>query len=237
MRDITVLTLAEGRDRASCEREINRVPFLRVSNDSSSLVLRHPKSSPCDNIRDKSPDVGDGDGNALRTSTRIRATDERLRVLQRNVCHNENLIAKRKERDTVFAIAVLMRNMLCVAISENSKCYTRSIQRYPLSEQHQRAASGWDHAFQTKRAGSHVHDGDQEGRSDRVAHLLCPEFISVQTRTESSGVRWALFLFISPSRTQIIIWGIYGVLYTGMRFLYSPVRVTLARAPFFRHPR
>lgn len=34
-------------------------------------------------------------------------------------------------------------------------------------------------AFRTKRAGSHVHDRDQEDRSDRVAHLLRPEFISV----------------------------------------------------------
>lgn len=58
---------------------------------------------------------------------------------------------------------------------------------------------------------------------------------AMQTRTESSGVGWALFLFISPSRTQIIIWGIHGVLYAGMNFLYSPVRGTLARAPFFRH--
>lgn len=51
---------------------------------------------------------------------------------------------------------------MCVAISDN------------INVPHQ-----IEIAFRMKRAGSHVHDRDQEGRSDRVAHLLRPEFISV----------------------------------------------------------
>lgn len=45
-------------------------------------------------------------------------------------------------------------------------------------------------------------------------------------------------LSLSLSRTQIIIYRTYSVLYAGMRFLYDPTQpMSLARASFRYHPR